>query len=414
MKVLLLSPWLPWPPYDGGRIRILETLRYLSRRHSVTLLTPIYRGEETGHIAALRGLCQNIVTVELSNRTGAVLSRLSKGLLQGRPLIHSFYYDKQLAMRIRDLTSQTDYDIIHVEYSFLTPYLDAVCPRSRAKKILAMHNIESLRFERELQHSQWSKRWLFLLGDYLLFRNWEARALRKFDGIIAVSDTERSWVQQNAPETAVEIIPNGVDMDYFRPDSAVASNGNPYVIFTGAMDYPPNMDAAAWFCDEVFPVLKRRMPKLGFKIVGKDPHPQILELGRKDGVHVTGTVADIRSYLARALAVVVPLRSGGGTRHKIPQAMAMERPVISTSIGAEGLEVNPGTDILIADNAERFVEHIHALAKSPEASKRIGRAGRRLVMDKYDWRVCLSRLERLYGSVLASAVLWTNLAWFVE
>jgi len=201
----------------------------------------------------------------------------------------------------------------------------------------------------------------------------------------------------------VEVIPNGVDTDYFRPVPAVAPDGDPYVIFTGAMDYPPNMDAAVWFCDEVFPALHKRMPQLEFKIVGKEPHPQILDLGRRDGVQVTGTVADIRSYIAGALAVVVPLRSGGGTRHKIPQAMAMERPVISTSVGAEGLEITPGTDILIADDAERFVEHIDLLAKSPATANRIGKAGRRLVMEKYDWRVCLSGLERLYGSVSGSA-----------
>jgi sugar transferase (PEP-CTERM/EpsH1 system associated) len=403
MKILLLSPWLPWPPYDGGRIRILETLRYLCRRHSVTLLTPIYGVEETEHIAALKDVCENVVAVALSNQTSAIFSRLSRGLLHGRPLIQSFYYDTQLSRRVRDLTSCRDYDIVHIEFSFLTPYLKAIDPRSRARKILAMHNIESLRFERELQHSQWSKRWLVLLGDHLLFRSWENRALRQFDGIIAVSEAERAWVQQNAPEATVEIIPNGVDMDYFRPVPALASEGNPYVIFTGAMDYPPNMDAAVWFCDQVFPALKGRMPQLGFKIVGKNPHPKIRELGRRHGVQVTGTVADIRNHVAGALAVVVPLRSGGGTRHKISQAMAMERPVISTSIGAEGLEVTPGTDILIANDRERFVEHIQSLAKSPDASNRIAKAGRRLVMEKYDWRVCLSGLERLYGIVSASA-----------
>ncbi|MGB7948933.1 MAG: glycosyltransferase [Candidatus Binatia bacterium] len=403
MNILLLSPWLPWPPYDGGRIRILETLRYLCRRHSVTLLTPIYRVEETDHIAALNGLCEKVATVPVSNGTGAILSRMSRGLLDGRALIQSFYYDTQLARRLRDLTSRLDYDIVHVEYSFLTPYLKAIDPRSRAQKILAMHNIESLRFERELQHSQWSKRRLVLLGDHLLFRSWETRALRQFDGIITVSDAEGAWVRRQVPGATVETIPNGVDTDYFRPVPAVASEGNPYVIFTGAMDYPPNMDAAAWFCDEVFPALKRRMPELGFKIVGKNPHPQMLELGRRDGVEVTGTVPDIRSYVAGALAVVVPLRSGGGTRHKILQAMAMERPVVSTRVGAEGLEVTPGTDILIANDAERFVEHIDSLAKTPDASNRIGKAGRRLVMEKYDWRVCLSGLERLYDSISAGA-----------
>jgi glycosyltransferase involved in cell wall biosynthesis len=168
------------------------------------------------------------------------------------------------------------------------------------------------------------------------------------------------------------------------------------------MDYPPNVDAAGWFCTEILPALKRKIPHLVFKIVGKNPHPQILKLGKRSGVQVTGTVADIRGYVAGALALVVPLRSGGGTRLKILEAMAMERPVISTSVGAEGLEITPGIDILIADDAEQFVEQVQALVKSPETSNRLGRAGRRLVMEKYDWRVCLSGLERLYGTLLGS------------
>jgi len=403
VKILLLSPWLPWPPYDGGRIRILETLRYLSRRHSVTLVTSVCQTGEDEQAAVVKGFCEKIVTTVLSNRTGAILSRLSRGLLDGRPLIQSFYYDTRLARQVRDLTSRSAYDIVQVEFPFLTPYLKAVDPRSRAKKILSMHNIESLRFERELQLSQWGKRRMVLLGDHLFFRAWEKMALQQFDGIIAVSDAERSWIQRHAPGAAVELVPNGVDTEYFSPASPIASESAPYIVFTGAMDYPPNVDAAGWFCNEILPALRRKIPRLGYKIVGKNPHPQILELGKRNGVQVTGTVADIRCYIAGALALVVPLRSGGGTRLKILEAMAMARPVISTSVGAEGLEVSPGTDILIADDADQFVNHIDLLLKSPEVSNHLGRAGRRLVMEKYDWRVCLNGLERLYGSLLGSA-----------
>jgi glycosyltransferase involved in cell wall biosynthesis len=266
-----------------------------------------------------------------------------------------------------------------------------------------MHNIESLRFERELQLSHWGKRRLVLLGDHIFFHGWEEQALRQFDGIVTVSDSERTWVQRHAPGATVELMPNGVDTEYFSPLSSATSERDPYIVFTGAMDYPPNVDAACWFCDEILPVLQRKLPRLGFKIVGKNPHSQIVELGKRKGVQVTGTVADIRDYIAGALALVVPLRSAGGTRLKILEAMAMERPVISTRIGAEGLEVSPGKDILIADDAERFANHIDLLLKSPEASNCLGRAGRRLVTEKYDWRVCLNGFERLYDTLLGRA-----------
>jgi sugar transferase (PEP-CTERM/EpsH1 system associated) len=403
MNVLLLSPWLPWPLHDGGRIRIFETLRYLSRHHTVSLVTPVCGNEEAYRASPVNGFCKNIITNVLSHDTGAVFSRLSKGLLSGRSLVESFYYDPCLARRIRELTAKGAYDIIQVEFPFLTSYLEALDPRCRAKKILSMHNIESLRFERELQVSRWGKRRLVLLGDHYFFHSWEKRAIRRFDGIVTVSELERGWARQHAPGATVDLIPNGVDTEYFRPASCVSSNRNLYLVFTGAMDYPPNIDAAVWFCTEVLPVLQRHFPGLGFKIVGKNPAPPIVELGKSQGIQVTGTVADIRSYMAGALALVVPLRSGGGTRLKILEAMAMERPVISTSVGAEGLEITPESNILIADKVQEFVNHVESLLKSPEKSKNLGTAGRRLVVEKYDWRVCLSGLDRLYGTLLEGA-----------
>src|SRR5215813_10227640 len=402
MNILFLSPWLPWPPYDGGRIRILETLRYLSRRHSVTLVTSVGRAEEIEQGSILKDLCQDVITTVISKRTGAVLSRLSKGVFSRRPLIQSFYYDARLAQQVRDLTTRVAYDIIQVEFPFLTPYLKAIEPHSRAKKILTMHNIESLRFERELRLSRWSNRRLMLLGNHIFFRAWEKEALKQFDGIVTVSDVERNWVQRHAPGSIVDVVPNGVDTSYFSPFLPVTLKTNPHILFTGAMDYPPNVDAACWFCNEILPVLHRNIPDIGLKIVGKNPHPQVLELGKKKGVEVTGTVPDMRSYLAGSVALIVPLRSGGGTRLKILEAMAMERPVISTTVGAEGLEITPGADILIADDAEQFVDQVRLLVQSPATSKRLGSAGRRLVIEKYDWNVCLSGLERLYDTLLGS------------
>ena len=400
MNILLLSPWLPWPLYDGGRIRIFETLRCLSRRHSVTLVTSVCRPEEVEQAAALTEFCPNVVTTVLSHKTAAVVSRLSRGMLSRRPLIQSFYYDAGLARKIRQLTSRVAYDVIQVEFPFLAPYLGAIDPRSRAKKILTMHNIESLRFERELQLAHWGKRRLVLLGNHLFFREWEKEALRQFDGIITVSEVERTWVQQQVPGTAVEMIPNGVDTEYFHAASPVARASDPYIVFTGAMDYPPNIDAAGWFCNEILPALQRSVPHIRLKIVGKNPHPHVLALTQRNGVEVTGTVPDIRSYVSGSLALVVPLRSGGGTRLKILEAMALERPVISTTVGAEGLAATPGTDILIADDAQQFIKHIQLLLSSPESGAAIGKAGRRLVMEKYDWRVCLGGLDRLYGRLL--------------
>jgi glycosyltransferase involved in cell wall biosynthesis len=231
-----------------------------------------------------------------------------------------------------------------------------------------------------------------------LFESWEKRAVRQFDGITAVSSVERTWIQQHAPKAIVELVPNGVDTKYFY--ATRASRGKPSLVFTGLMDHPPNVDAAIWFCAEILPRLRRKIPDSSFKIVGSKPHPRVRELAKREGVEVIGEVPDTRPYLAKSSAVVIPLRSGGGTRLKILEAMAMERPVISTTLGAEGLDVTPKVNIMIADTPDEFVNHILLLLASPETASQLGTAARRLVVDKYDWSLCLSKLDSLYDRLL--------------
>lgn len=407
MNILLLSPWLPWPPFGGALIRTFEMLSYLSRRNQVTLLAPLRHPEEAKNIPMLNHLCARIVTTALSDELHAVLRRLSLGLLRGRPLIQSMHHDPNLAREIHRLTSEEVYDIIHVEFSFMSPYLAFVSPRSEAKKVLSMHNIESLRFARELKYARGVRR-LALLSDYKCFKSWEQKSLCQFDGILAVSPSEQAWIRQYAPAAALELVPNGVDTKYFSV--ADGSDENRALVFTALMNYPPNIDAVVWFCDEIFPIVQSKHPEISFEIVGDKPGPAVLALAKRKGVHVTGRVPDIRPYLSDSLALVVPLRSGAGSRLKILEAMAMARPVVSTYQGAEGLDVTDGLNILLADSPEEFAEHIFALLADPLLGKRLGSAGRNLVETKYDWKTCLSRVENFYRALLRNALMAPGLA----
>jgi glycosyltransferase involved in cell wall biosynthesis len=166
------------------------------------------------------------------------------------------------------------------------------------------------------------------------------------------------------------------------------------------MNYPPNVDAAVWFCEQILPTVRARLPEFMFRIVGRDPTPQVRALARHQGVVVTGQVPDIAPHLADCLALLVPLRSGGGTRLKIIEAMALGRPVVSTPIGAEGLEVVDGQTILLAETAGQFADQLVALVNSPELRDRLARHGRALVEARYDWRQCLAGLDRLYDRLL--------------
>jgi polysaccharide biosynthesis protein PslH len=400
MKVLVVSPWYPWPPFDGGSIRVLETLRYLSKYHQVTLLTSVLSAETADHNDRLRAICEHIETSVLSPRAWPVARRLAKGLLGGMPAFQSFYHDTRLAERLRRLTSRRDYDVIQIEFSYASSYVRAVDPSRRGKTVLSMHNVESLRFGREANLSFRVDRRVAAAWDRAFHGTWEELAIRAFDGIVSVSEPERAWVRERVPEAVVELVPNGVDTDYFRPQAPPDPEAPPRVVFTGAMHYPPNIDAALWFTEQIWPQLRRQIPDLCFEIVGRDPDPRVVALGRMPGVIVTGQVADVRPYIARSRCVVVPLRSGGGTRLKILEAMAMERPVVSTALGAEGLTITPGRDILIADDAAGFAAHVLALLGSADRASQVGQAGRHLVETRYRWSRCFEGLERLYGQLL--------------
>ena len=272
MNILLLAPWLPWPPHDGARIRILETVRFLSGRHRVVLVAPTYSAGERDLASRLESGGIDVHAVPVPDGGLARLSRLCKGVLSGKPPIQAFHRNSAIARQISKLTTAIAFDIVQIEFSFLSHYLQAVRGSSRPRTILSMHNVESLRFERELQFSAWNARRLVVLADRYLFPNWEPRAVQSFDGVVAVSEAEAAWISHHAPRVQVKIVPNGVDVDFFRPQSAAGTSSN--VVFTGSMDYPPNIDAALWFADVILPIARQSTTAacvLSLRVVDRRP-----------------------------------------------------------------------------------------------------------------------------------------------
>jgi sugar transferase (PEP-CTERM/EpsH1 system associated) len=401
VNILLVSPWFPYPAFGGALIRVFETLRHLSREHRVTLLAPVAEAPAPGHLQALTGLGVEVIAVPVSEDGRAVARRLGRGLLHGRPLIQGLHYDAAMARELRLCTTRRAFDVIHIEHSFMASYVGAISPESRARTLLSMHNIESLRFRREMQVARWGLRRLALANDRLLFSTWEQRAIRQFNAIAAVSPLEQAWAREHAPAAAVAVVPNGVNLDYFQPSERTART--PHVVFTGLMNYPPNVDAVVWFCESVLPLVERRYPDVRFSIVGDKPTPDVQALSRIRGVVVTGRVDDVRPYLANADGLVVPVRSGAGTRLKILEAMAMGRPVVSTSQGAEGLAITPDANILIGDSAGALADHLCTLLSDPSVGDRLGSEGRRLVERRYDWPLCFKGLDELYEHLAVDA-----------
>jgi len=216
--------------------------------------------------------------------------------------------------------------------------------------------------------------------------------------VVAVSEADRAALQRLVPGLDVTIVPNAVDVATYTSNDIQPSRLPPRsLIFTGKMDFRPNVDAVLWFCQEVLPQIRRKLPDARFYIVGQSPHRRVLRLADDPAVTVTGYVDDVRSYIAGACVYVVPLRIGGGTRLKVLEAMAMGKPIVSTSLGCEGFEgLETGQELSLADTQDDFAQRVIELLGDASRREKLGQAARRFVEQRYDWRLIVPRLEQIY------------------
>jgi len=263
------------------------------------------------------------------------------------------------------------------------------------------HNAEYLLqqriFETDSRHPQ---RWLgalYSLIQWQKLRRYEAMICRRMEKVIACSTADADALARLVPGLKAIVVPNGVDTQHYRP--GIVSPlllGTQALVFTGKMDFRPNVDAVLWFCSEVLPIIRQSSPAAHFYIVGQSPHPRLAPLKRMEGVTMTGFVKDVRPYIAAAAVYAVPLLTGGGTRLKVLEAMAMGKAVVSTTLGCEGILALPGRDIVLADNADDFATQVLALLKNEVRRDELGCAARTFVEHHFDWQTVTIPLEQAY------------------
>jgi glycosyltransferase involved in cell wall biosynthesis len=295
---------------------------------------------------------------------------------------------------LRRLVKETDFDVVLTEFSSMGCYTF----ETGAVKVLDSHNIEYDNFRRVWEKTSSPLRKLHYYDEYKKFAREEMVNYRNQDAVFFTSERDRALVAGRLPGVRTEVVPNGVDSAYFAPSDAVP---DPYaLVFTGAMSYVPNNDGALWFLDEVFPLVLREIPEASVSIVGIQPPKELL---RRNGPHVTvtGYVDDVRPYVHRASAFVVPLRMGGGTRLKVLEAMAMRKPIVSTRIGCEGIDVRDDESILMADDPASFAAAVVRVLRDAALRARLTEAGAALVRSSYDWEVIGASVERLLASLTA-------------
>ena len=400
MRILMIANYLPYPQVSGGRIRIYNLLRQVAKRHEVSLAAFLESREDVEGVSHLQQYCASVETASLDGR-----SRLAKApgmlryALQGKPPDLVLLHSEELLGKIDRLVATRHFDIIQME-SVMGMYL-ARLPRTRTcKTILMFQNFASQQFERmSLVEDSWDRKlraWINMVA----MGRWEPRYAERFDRCTAVSELDRRLLMEANPRLRVDVIPNGVDLEKYQPLPPPVS-ATPSLMFIGSMAYPPCVDAVLHFFGESLPLIRRAIDPLDFWIVGADPHPSVLRL-EGDGVHVTGRVADVIPYYEQSAVCVVPLRAGGGTRLKILEAMALGRPVVSTSIGCEGLDVVDGQHLFIADTPGEFAEKTVRLLRDRELYRHIATNGRRLVETRYGWDSIGDRLMDVYQDVMTA------------
>jgi sugar transferase (PEP-CTERM/EpsH1 system associated) len=401
MKIAFVSARVPYPPNAGGRIRTYHLLREISQVHRVTLFTGVETAADLRMATELHEVIPELSMrpLQVRPRTGVVrtLVRAGQGVIDPLPYSWAGYRDRAFAAGLRSGLRES-YDLVHCDHIQVA---DMVLDSGARPSVLNLHNIEHMIYLRwaDREARAWKRaaiRWQARKAVAA-----ERRMYAVFNHCVAVSDLDRAEVLRAVPTARVSVVPNGVDVDYYRPTPTVVAPGQ--IVFTGAMDWLPNIDGIAWFGEEVLPLIRQRMPAVRFLVVGRNPAPALVRRLRERGVEFTGTVDDPRPYLAQAALVVVPLRIGGGTRLKILEAWAMGKPVLATTIGAEGLPVTDGENVALADTPDHLAERATTLLSDPQTAERLGTSGRQTAEEQFAWKRVTSRLLQAYEESLGRA-----------
>lgn len=395
-NILFLVHRLPYPPNKGDKVRSYHLLKHLARRHRVFLGTFIDDPDDEVHVAAVRALCADLQVRRLHPRRARVASL--NALLTGAPLTLRYYQSAAMSDWVGQICRANHIDAAVIFSSAMAQYVEG---SQRLPTLIDFVDVDSAKWTQYAPHHRWPLSWLYRREGRMLLdfeRRMAARSTRSF----FVTDNEAALFCEQAPEcqVRVEAMGNGVDADYFTPDRARAS---PYlpdelpVVFTGAMDYLPNVDAVTWFKQEVLPGILKRWPRARFHIVGRNPTPAVLALAG-DRVVVSGTVPDVRPYLQHAAAVVAPLRIARGIQNKILEAMAMARPVIASAECAAAVNAEIGTELLTAASPAEYLAELGLVFDSAESAVSIGQAARRRVVGYYSWDAHLAAIDRYLPS----------------
>ena len=392
MRILWVKMGGLWPCTTGGRVRSLETITALARRHRVTVVTTHGPDDDPRGLAERLSCCHQVVSIPFAApKRGSVAfaGALARSWLSRDPVELWKWRLPALQQTVRDIIARDGADLCVADFLLAAANVPI---GGSIPLVLFEHNVEYLIWKRIADLETQPLRRTILDVEWRKLRAREAEACKKADLTIAVSEDDRRRLAALAPHARIVSVPTGVDTTYFVQNGFKELPAQ--LVFSGSMDWHPNEDAVVHFADAILPRIRAEIPDATLTVVGRNPSSRLREVAHRHGMRVTGTVDDVRPSIGEASVYVVPLRAGGGTRLKIFEALAMGKPVVSTTVGAEGLALEHGRHFLAADEPQAFADAVIELLRDPARRRMLGDAGRRLVETRYSWNTVARTFEQ--------------------
>ena len=397
MRILFVAPRFPLPANTGAKIRTFNLLKQAAKDNKVTLLTFAFEEIEHIYIGELNKYGVEVHFVKAKENINPLT------IFSDKPISIEKYRSKKMRDKLRDLIANKNFDLVHFDHLHMAQYTEYI---NGLPCILDEHNVESVILKRCANvNRNIAKGQLFKLQAKKM-ANLEVKLASRVTKCLVVSNNDKDNLSKLLGQTNdTKVVPNGVDTEYFNSTSEQLNKLSleEALVFTGSMDWLPNSDAVTYFCKDILPLIWKTKKDVKFYIVGKSPPKNILEFGKEDRrIELIGEVEDVRPYIEKAKVFVVPMRIGGGTRLKILEAMSMRKAVVSTTLGAEGIDYTEDVNIALADNPQDFTYKVISLLDDKDKANKLGLNGRKLVCDKYDWNIIGEALISNYKEAILS------------
>jgi len=394
--VLVLAPFSPYPPSDGGRLRVYTLIRLLSYRYDFHLLSFIENNEQALCFPELKKVCKTVDFVLRANEHKSLFNVLKDWV--SLPFHYIGFSTNAMKNKLREVLELQQPDIVQTEFSLMSPYLGL---NREFPSIYIEHDISIISGNSYNPPFKGWKRLIEYIDRFATLRL-EKKSCRLADCVVTVTDVDRHILRQHVPEARIETVSTGTDLDYFSREYKGVANRN--IVFVGSMGHFPNVDASLYFCAKIFPRIKEEFPDAAFTIVGSGRNAEVSSLAENNPfIRVTGYVEDVRPYIDEAEVFVAPMRKGAGIKGKLLEAMAMCKPMVTTSIGSQGIGIEPERDFLLADDPDVFAKQVLRLFRNPELKRSLAVNAKKICREHYDWRIKAGQMEKIYESLLGDS-----------